>query len=438
VFDVALASGRTIRATAKHRLFGVSGWCRVGDLVVGDRLAIARELPAPSQTLSWPDEHVVLLGHLVGDGSYLSGQPLRYTTSSEDNGQAVRHAAETGFGVVVHRHAGRRSWHQLVLSGNGNRWHPAGVNLWLRQLGLFGQRSHEKRLPQDVFRLDTRQIALLLRHLWATEGTIFAPAKGRRTGCRVFYSTNSPGLAKDVAALLLRLGIVSRTYVATKTGYRPSHHVSVSGATDQRRFLDLVGAFGPRVPQAARLAERLAEIATNTNVDTLPVEVFDEIRTTMRARGISTRKMAALRGTSYGGMSHFAFAPSRSVVAEYAELLDDDVLRARAESPLFWDRVVDITPAGEEDVYDLTVPGPSSWLADGIVSHNSGAIEQDADIIMFVYRDEVYNRDEDANRGLAEIIIGKQRNGPVGTVPCRFFHEFTRFENLADDREYGG
>lgn len=67
----------------------------------------------------------------------------------------------------------------------------------------------------------------------------------------------------------------------------------------------------------------------------------------------------------------------------------------------------------------------------------SGAIEQDADIIMFVYRDEVYNRDEDANRGLAEIIIGKQRNGPTGVVPCRFFHEFTRFENLADDREYG-
>jgi len=67
----------------------------------------------------------------------------------------------------------------------------------------------------------------------------------------------------------------------------------------------------------------------------------------------------------------------------------------------------------------------------------SGAIEQDADIIMFVYRDEVYNRDDDATRGLAEIIIGKQRNGPVGVVPCRFFHEFTRFENLADDRDFG-
>lgn len=66
----------------------------------------------------------------------------------------------------------------------------------------------------------------------------------------------------------------------------------------------------------------------------------------------------------------------------------------------------------------------------------SGAIEQDADTIMFIYRDEVYNREEDASRGIAEIIVGKQRSGPTGIVRCRFFSEYTRFENLADD-DYG-
>jgi replicative DNA helicase len=62
----------------------------------------------------------------------------------------------------------------------------------------------------------------------------------------------------------------------------------------------------------------------------------------------------------------------------------------------------------------------------------SGAIEQDADIVLFVYRDEVYNKEDENVKGKAEIIIGKQRNGPIGTANCAFVKDFARFENLAE------
>ena len=65
----------------------------------------------------------------------------------------------------------------------------------------------------------------------------------------------------------------------------------------------------------------------------------------------------------------------------------------------------------------------------------SVALEQDADLILFIYRDEVYNPDT-ADKGKAEIIIGKQRNGPIGAVNLTFIGEYTRFENYADPGRY--
>jgi replicative DNA helicase len=111
------------------------------------------------------------------------------------------------------------------------------------------------------------------------------------------------------------------------------------------------------------------------------------------------------------------------------DLLNDQQLQTECQKALFWDSVVSIEPIGEQDVYDLTVPGLENWLADGIVTHNSGALEQDADLIVFIYRDEVYHENT-PDKGTAEIIIAKQRNGPIGKLRLTFMGQYTCFENF--------
>jgi replicative DNA helicase len=428
VFQVNLASGRAIKATAQHRIYSGNGWQQLDALKIGDRIAIARTLPEPREPSKMRDSDLELLGHLIGDGSFIKGQPLRYTTASEDNSRIVTQAAEA-LGSTVKRYKGRGNWHQLLISGNGDRWHPKGVNLWLRNLGIFNQRSHQKHIPDDIFQLSNEKIAIVLKHLWATDGCYYTP-KSSRTSSRITFATNSDRLSKDVMAMLSRFGIIARIRVVQQKQYRSMYVVEISGKKMQMKFLRSVSAAECKQEAALNVENYLKNLKENPNRDTLPQQIFATVQTQMKEKGISQRKMATLRGTSYGGSSHFKFAPSRSTLLNYAEILNSSDLMEKATSDLFWDEIVSITPIGEAEVFDLTVPGTASWLADGIVSHNSGAIEQDADLIMMLYRDEYYNKDT-VDRGIAELIINKHRNGPTGTVKLLFEPQYTQFRNLS-------
>lgn len=361
---IVTASGRVLVAsTGDDVLCGDSDpsgtWRSVGTLGVGDRIAVERVAVSPVAPIAMDLRVVAFIAQMIGDGSYLTNQPLRYASGCEHNTATVE-AGALALGSTSRR-VYTASVPQVLIGGNGNRWRNTGALAYMKSIGMWDTRAHEKRVPSVIFRLSNADVALFLRHLWATDGTI---STSSRT-VAISYSTTSELLARDVASLLLRFGIVARM-VCVK-GKKAQHHdvwfVNVSGAADQRRFLSDVGMFGRRVAPGEVAAKMLASVEANTNVDTLPMGVWSIVHAARKRHGISQRKMSELRGTKYGGSSHYRFAPSREVIASYAEILNDDALRAWVASPYFWDRVVSVSGIGV---------GFATSNTDGIVAQQNG------------------------------------------------------------------
>ena len=130
-----------------------------------------------------------------------------------------------------------------------------------------------------------------------------------------------------------------------------------------------------------------------------------------------------------------ALRESRATCAMVAERLDDEELAILAYSDVVWEEITSIVPEGVETVYDLTVGDLHNFCVDDLVTHNSGSLEQEADVVSFLYRDGYYNQ-ETPEPDLTEFIIAKHRNGPTGTVKLRFQREYTLFLPYADETHY--
>ncbi len=437
VFRLTLASGKTLRATENHPFLTYAGWRQLGDLRTGDRIAVPRHIPAPAQHDPWDNDHqLVLLAHLLGDGSMLRRQPLCYASIDEENLRAVEQAALT-FAVVAVRDeyaAARCTTLRLRSPFRLARGRHNPIAGWLDGLGVFGLRSHEKFVPEPVFHASKRQISLFLHHIWATDGSVTV-SKNQRGG-RIYYASNSRRLVDDLSQLLLRFGISTRTRATRKAGYRDGWTIDISGADSQRRFLQEIGVFGGRSASAATLLEIIRHRQGNTNVDTVPREVWEDVKATMTVKGVTARPLhAGINAqsginTQYCGSTLYKSAPSRERLGRIAQVLDSADLELLAVNDVWWDTVTSIEMAGVEEVFDATVLGGHNFVANGVAVHNS--IEQDADLVILLHRESMYER-ESPREGEADVIVAKHRNGPTDTVVVAFQGHYSRFTNMAQN-----
>ncbi|MBF6288115.1 replicative DNA helicase [Nocardia cyriacigeorgica] len=428
VFRLRLASGREVEATGNHPFLTVDGWIALDKLSVGDRLATPRVVPEPVHTTRMAESEVILLAHMIGDGSCVKRQPIRYASVDEENLAAVTSAAQH-FGVTAVRDeyaAARVTTLRLPAPYRLTHGKRNPIAAWLDELGLFGLRSYEKFVPQPVFALPNDQVALFLRHLWATDGSVRWDAKGRQA--RIYYASTSRRLVDDVAQLLLRLGVHARIKKVTKGDYRPCWHLTIDGVENQNVFLRDIGAHGARGRSAEAARLELEAISPNVNADTVPKEVWTRVRELLATKQMTHREFSAAMGSRFCGSTMWKHSPSRSRLARVATVLDDADIEMLATNDVFWDRIVEITSLGEQDVFDGTVPGTENFVANGISLHNS--LEQDADMVILLHRPDAFERD-DPRGGEADLILGKHRNGPTATITVAHQLHLSRFVDMA-------
>ncbi len=441
LFELKTGSGRTIKASSNHPFLTVNGWQRVDELSIGKHLALPRILTPQSieQPVGLSDNELILLAHLIGDGCVLPTQPIHYTSADEQNIKIVSDIAHRLFNISP-RIIKQKNWFHVYLPSpyhlTHKRHHPI-IN-WLHSLELKPVRSYEKILPRAIFLLSQDHIRLFLHHLWSTDGNIsWKKIVGRKPSAAIYYATTSKTLAEQIQHLLLRQGILNtvRTVPQRKRfkEYRPNYQIHIEGSGPQLKFCNLIGSYGSRGVIVPQLIKALEEIKPNPNLDIIPQEAWKTyIEPAKTVAGLSWRDVSAKIQTAYCGSTLFQSGLSRERMGRVAEALHANNLFSLAESDIYWDKIIAITPLGIEEVFDATVPETHNFIANDFIVHNS--IEQDADVVMFIYRkamDRGVKHFPEEERNIAEIHIAKHRHGPAGVTVNLYFDEHTAsFRNL--------
>jgi replicative DNA helicase len=368
IYRLTTRLGRRTEATSNHPVLTSSGWQELGEVEVGNRVAVPRRLPRPDVTTELPDREVVLLGALIADGS-ISGITPRFCFGEGSPVLPEVEKAVRGYGLRM-KHGVRSHGTATISGGRGSGPNP--VTAMLRRHQLTGLRSAEKFVPDAIFGLSDEQIARFLGVMYACDGHVYCSDRLAQIG----YTTISERLARDVQHLLLRLGIVATIRTLKRPVYegtgKVAREIRITSQESLRRFCELIHVPGKEAKQDEVL-ERLGSAPRSTNIDTLPRNIWEEVL--FAKGGRSWADVSEMTGRPRTHNWHVGKrSPSRGLAAELTTAVASPALEELCDSDIWWDEVESVEYVGEEETYDLDVPGLRNFVADDIIVHNSAIV----------------------------------------------------------------
>lgn len=389
------ASGYDLIGNLEHPFLRLDGWTPLRDLRPGDLIATLRRCPIEG-TQRLPDMVSEFAGLMMGDGGCTGS--CRFSGRDPEVVQYVESIC-SHFGWNIHRYGYdlgltlpqqpsdmrlccqcgevkpraefvgcpycrpcsarylrdlRRGIHRLSVA----KWSDRGPVALLRRLGLAGKTSYTKRVPDQIFTAPNDQVAAFIGAYFACDGTVASPKRR----LQIEFSSVSRGMLADVKHLLLRFGIVAtlRQKRGTYKGRRHNSWRLIINGPFVRRFAEAVPVIGVK---RHRLQEAISRPQRdNTNTDIIPVGWTKLLR-----RG---EKWHQLRGVRWARANRYGHG--RGVVERVARNEGNEALLRLAASEIYWDRIIALEDVGEHEVFNVEVPGPHTFIADGgVVTHNT-------------------------------------------------------------------
>jgi deoxycytidine triphosphate deaminase len=361
VFELRTRAGLRIRATANHPFRQINGWTALGRLKAGDRIAVARDIPVFGST-PLPDWEASLLGLMISEGqcrtpghspTFTSCDPvlvaLLERSVAAGNLGCVTKKPHLGFRLV--NHAGRGG---IPEANRATRW-LAGYGVDVTAEGKF--------VPQAVFTAPRPAVRLFLQALFSGDGGVYRSDRG----FYLEYYSKSRRLIEDVRHLLLRFGVFSLIRGKTTAIGTPAWKVQITDREQILRFANEIG-FCPGSIKSERLLRDIVPAIeaqcthAKSNFDTLPRDCWPMLSLAVSAAGTSLNRIAAKSNPSQ--------SLGRTVARRVAVATRNSALDALLDGPV-WDVVESIEACGEEEVYDISVPGIENFIANDMHVHNS-------------------------------------------------------------------
>ena len=363
VFRVTTKTGRHIDATGNHPFFTAKGWVPIDDLNKGDRIALAGNLGFFGHH-EMNENEIKLLAYMIGDGNCTT-KAIRFCTASE----AIRKEMERALNYfdcdLIQYNSNRNIDYNIVKRYNkNNRMYENPVKQVLEKHGLFGKRAHDKVIPEAIFKLSKNDTATFLSRLYATDG--WAHTKNNKQ--QIGYCSVSRELIADVQHLLLKFGINS--YVNTKKAkykdtIKISYQLLITNSNDIIKFYKEIGIFS----KEAAVKKAFESAIDNNKYDYyLPKEILEFVEEDRIRQGLSKADLCKFNPNARLRMNYDI---QRSRLKEFAEVLNNDDLKAFADGEFIFDEIVSIESLGEMQTYDFSVPITMNFVAEDFITHNT-------------------------------------------------------------------